>query len=138
MKRLKYFFKRDNDKEYMLNQILDKLSNKEVISKCEKVFLDNYHLDYLKDYLFLSKYDFISQVKNLLDKKDLICNLKSYNDKVLEVINKKDKDFLLLENKEKCEVKDNYLYHINYIYKKDHFTLTESEEFYEKLENDDN
>ena len=138
MKRLKYFFKRETDKEYTLNQILDKISKKEIISNYEKNFLDNYNLDYLKDYLFLSKYDFISKVKYLLDKKNMICNLQEYNDKVLEVINKKDKDFLLLENKQKCEVKDNYLYHINYIYKNDYFLLTESDEFYEKIENDDN
>jgi hypothetical protein len=138
MKRLKYFFKRDTDKVYALNQILDKISKNETISTCEKKFLDNYNLDYIKDYLYLSKYDFISQVKYLLDKKDMICNLQAYNDKVLEVINKKDKDFLLLENQERCEVKDSYLYHINYVCKNDHFLLTESDEFYEKIETDDN
>jgi hypothetical protein len=138
MKRLKYFFKRDTDKVYALNQILDKISKNEIISTCEKKFLDNYNLDYIKDYLYLSKYDFISQVKYLLDKKDMICNLQAYNDKVLEVINKKDRDFLLLENQKRCEVKDNYLYHINYVCKNDHFLLTESDEFYEKIETDDN
>ena len=138
MKRLKYFFNRATDKEYALNQILDKISNKEAISNCEQKFLDNYNLDYIKDYLYLSKYDFLHHVNNLLDKKDMICNLQKYNDKVIDVISKEDKDFLLLENTIKCEVKDNYLYHINYVCKNYHFKLTESDEFYEKIEKDEN
>ena len=100
--------------------------------------MDNYNLDYIKDYLYLSKYDFLHHVNNLLDKKDMICNLQKYNDKVIDVISKEDKDFLLLENTIKCEVKDNYLYHINYVCKNDHFKLTESDEFYEKIEKDEN
>ena len=138
MKRLKHFFKGNTDKEYTLNNILDKIYKNEVISTYEKKFLDNYNLEYIKDYLYLSKYDFILQVKYLLDKKDLICNLRSHNEKVLEIKDKRDKNFLLLENKEHCEIKDSFLYHINYIYKKDHFILTESDEFYEKIETNDN
>lgn len=138
MKRLNFFLKRDSNKEYTLNKILDKISNNEIISNIEKKFLDNYHLDYAKDYLYLSRMDFLTHVKNLLDKKDIICNLQKYDDKVIEVINKKGKDFLLLLNTDKCEIKDSFLFHINYVYKKDHFTLTESGEFYEKIERNDN
>jgi hypothetical protein len=138
MKRLKYFFKGDTDKEYRLNQILDKISKKETIFNFEQKFLDNYNLEYIKDYLFLSKNDFLIKLNYLLYKKDIICNLQTHNNKVIHIINKEDKDFLLLENNIKCEVKDNYLYHINYVYKNDHFKLTESDEFYEKIEKDDN
>lgn len=134
MKRLKYFFKKDSDKEFILNKILDKISKNEIIFNYEKNFLDNYNLEYIKDYLFLSKSDFILHVKYLLDKKDLICNIKSFDDKVIKVKNQDNKEYLLLENSKYCEIKDNFLYHINYIYKRDHFILTESDEFYEKIE----
>ena len=138
MKRIRYFFKNVIDKEDVLNQILDKISKHEHIYNYEKKFLYNYNLDYIKDYLYLSKTDFLIKVNYLIDKKEMICNLKEYNDKVIDVFNKRNIDFLLLESKKKCEVKDNYLYHINYIYKKDHFKLTQSDEFYEKLKRDDN
>ena len=96
--------------------------------------------DLKKDYLLLSKSRTCDVVNQLL-KNDLtvICNLNDRDGKIGLEIKEVDNNIefeystLYLKGGSKHSMYDRFLYNVKYINKKDHFSLEEHDEYFEKL-----
>jgi hypothetical protein len=130
-------------KDDELNRILDKISDKKDLTDLEKKFLSNlnsYSDDLLTDYMYLTKNDVFNKVRDLLEgKRIVICDLCDKNGKIgikiKSIHNTFDDDFcfVLLQNKMKIILKDNYSYNIIYNIKRDEYSLETQDEFFERI-----
>jgi hypothetical protein len=129
---------KETRKESELNKILDKISNKEDLTKRESDFLDLYNKtqdsDY-KDYSYLSRHLALSKIEEyILKKKKIYCDLYDRDGKVGELIIDVDKIIykLILKHGDFI-MEDKYLYNISYNFDKDIYSLTSQDEYFEEL-----
>jgi hypothetical protein len=145
VKRLiRYYLLGESLKEIEMNKILDKISKKKRLTSREKNFLELYNHtsdDDSKDYMMLSKNVAFKRVKQLLDsQKKVICDLHDRDGKIglqiIDIENDIEKDFckVILKGGVIAKLKDNFLYNIIYNLKKNLYSLTEQDEYFEKIE----
>lgn len=133
------FKSKDNLKISELNQILDKISIQKELSEQEKNFLDHYDKileDEIKDYNFLSLLDLFYILCRI--NKTIICDIKDkqgkINSQILSVEYNHDDCKILLGLKHGSFVlTDNFLYKLTYEFKHDNYSLDIQNEFYEKI-----
>jgi DNA-binding TFAR19-related protein (PDSD5 family) len=142
--KIKYYLLGESIKEIEMNRILDKISKKLNLSTREKKFL--YLYNYTKnednrDFMLLSKNMVVKKVTDLLKKdKTIICDLTDRNGKIglkIENINNNiENDFckIVMKNGITHNIYDRYLYNIIYNLKRDQYSLQEHDEYYEKIE----
>ena len=145
VKRLiRYYLLGESLKEIEMNKILDKISKKQRLTSREKNFLELYNHtsdDDSKDYMMLSKNVTFKRVKQLLDsQKKVICDLHDRDGKIglqiIDIENDIEKDFckVILKGGVIAKLQDNFLYNIIYNLKKNLYSLTEQDEYFEKIE----
>lgn len=145
VKRLiKYYLLGESLKEIEMNKILDKISRKKKLTIREKNFLELYNEtseDDERDYMMLSKNVAFKRLKHLLDGgKKIICDLHDRNGKIgLQIIdleNDIENEFceIKLKNQSIFKLQDKFLYNITYNLKKNLYSLTEQDEYFEKIE----
>lgn len=142
-KFFRYYFFGESIKEIEMNRILEKISKKSTLSKREKNFLELYSLskDEDKDLMYLSKNTVYKKVKDFLQKgKTVICDLHDRDGKIGQVIKDVLNNFeeetcdLILKDGNKHKLHDKFLYNLIYNIKKDHYSLQEQDEYFEKIE----
>jgi hypothetical protein len=137
-KWLKHYVLRETIKEIELNRILDKISNGENLNDRENGFLDLYNQtqdsDY-KDFSFLSRQLTIVKIQEFLDKKKKVyCDLYDRDGKIGQLITAIDKiSFKLIFRHSDHFMEDRYLYNLTYDMKKDLYSLTSQDEYFEEL-----
>lgn len=145
VKRLiKYYLLGESLKEIEMNKILDKISRKKKLTIREKNFLELYNEtseDDARDYMMLSKNVAFKRLKHLLDGgKKIICDLHDRNGKIgLQIIdleNDIENEFCEIKLKDQSifKLQDKFLYNITYNLKKNLYSLTEQDEYFEKIE----
>jgi hypothetical protein len=145
VKRLiKYYLLGESLKEIEMNKILDKISRKKKLTIREKNFLELYNEtseDDARDYMMLSKNVAFKRLKHLLDNgKKIICDLHDRNGKIgLQIIdleNDIENEFCEIKLKDQSifKLQDKFLYNITYNLKKNLYSLTEQDEYFEKIE----
>jgi hypothetical protein len=145
VKRLiKYYLLGESLKEIEMNKILDKISRKKKLTIREKNFLELYNEtseDDERDYMMLSKNVAFKRLKHLLDGgKKIICDLHDRNGKIgLQIIdleNDIENEFCEIKLKDQSifKLQDKFLYNITYNLKKNLYSLTEQDEYFEKIE----
>ena len=130
-------------KEIELNRILDKVSKKQNLQDKEKKFLDLYSTtteEDMKDYMYLSKNDAYSKVKDIIESgKIIICDIYDKNGKIGLKITGIENDFtdescvVTMKGGETHKLEDRFLYNIIYSSSKDEYSLQTQEEFFEKI-----
>ena len=128
-------------REMELNRILDKISKRENLSKKEEQFLNLYNQtreeDY-KDYHLLSKILACDKIIYYINKdKKVWCDVCDKFGKLNDIIIKvyKSSFTLFLKNGEYI-MRDNFLYNITFNIKRNDYTLTEQDQYYEEIEID--
>ena len=145
VKRLiKYYLLGESLKEIEMNKILDKISRKKKLTIREKNFLELYNEtseDDERDYMMLSKNVAFKRLKHLLDGgKKILCDLHDRNGKIgLQIIdleNDIENEFCEIKLKDQSifKLQDKFLYNITYNLKKNLYSLTEQDEYFEKIE----
>jgi hypothetical protein len=145
VKRLiKYYLLGESLKEIEMNKILDKISRKKKLTIREKNFLELYNEtseDDERDYMMLSKNVAFKRLKHLLDGgKKIICDLHDRNGKIgLQIVdleNDIENEFCEIKLKDQSifKLQDKFLYNITYNLKKNLYSLTEQDEYFEKIE----
>ncbi len=142
-KFISYLDIRESVKEMELNKILDKISKKIGINSREEEFLGKYNSiedKDMQDYRMLTPQTVFEKIREIIDtNKKIICNLIDRDGKIgMQIIsisrNYKDDTFTLeLKNKEKIELKDNFLYNIIYDIDRNQYSLEIEDKFFEKL-----
>lgn len=143
-KIIKYYLLGESLREIELNRILDKIGKKKKLSERERNFLDLYQStreDEMKDFMLLSKNATFAKVKDLLENnKRIICNLEDNNGKFGLLIISIENDFeednciIYMRGNEKHTLEDRFLYNIIYNTKKDEYSLESQDEYFEKIE----
>ena len=143
-KIIKYYLLGESLREIELNRILDKIGKKKKLSERERNFLDLYQStreDEMKDFMLLSKNATYAKVKDLLENdKRIICNLEDNNGKFGLLITSIENDFeednciISMRGNEKHTLEDRFLYNIIYNTKKDEYSLESQDEYFEKIE----
>lgn len=141
---IKYYILGESLKDIEMNKILDKISRKKKLSAREKNFLELYNHtsdDDTKDYMMLSKNVASKRVRHLLDNnKKIICDLHDRDGKIglpiIDIQNDYELEFceLKLKGDVICKLEDKFLYNITYNLKKNLYSLTEQDEYFEKIE----
>lgn len=140
----KYLTLRESIKDEELNRILDKLSNGGVLTTTEKNFLitfDEILESDISTQSHLSKNQVVLKVKHLLDgKKKVLCEMCDrdglIDDEIIGVRNDFERDVAILNLKhgETTKLFDRFFYRIEYNFQKDCYYLYQGEEFFEKIE----
>lgn len=142
-KVIKYYLLGKSLKEIEANRILDKISKGQPISDREKRFLDLYNHttdDLEKDFMYLSKNTAYERIKILLDnKKIIVCDLYDRDGRIGLNIQSIENNF----NSENCVIfmthdtvhtlEDRFLYNLIYNHKKDKYSLQVQDEYFEKI-----
>jgi hypothetical protein len=137
-KWFKHYILKESLKEIELNKILDRISDGEILSKREDDFLDLYNQtvdsDYM-DYSYLSRNLVCNKISDYIDKKRKVyCDLCDKNGKLSDIIVKVDKEeFKLTLRHGVFVLEDRFLYNITYNMKKDEYSLTSQDEYFEEL-----
>jgi hypothetical protein len=144
----KYLKIKDSIQDSRVNQILDKLLVGKKLNKEETKYLDKF--DYilklnLKDYSHLSKNVTVEIITSLIDKKiKVICELTDRNGKFNDEIIKLKNEFednkceIYMKKGEICFLSDKFLYNLIYNIKKNYYSLTIQDEYFEKITIDKN
>ncbi len=145
-KLIKYYLLGESIKEIELNRILDKINSKKKLSDKEINFLNLYQdtrEEDMKDFMFLSKNSTYNRIKDLLDKnKKVICDLHDRDGKIgLKIVDienhfEDEECTLYLKGNETFLLEDKFLYNLIYNKKKDEYSLQEQDEYFEKIEDD--
>jgi hypothetical protein len=135
----KHFILRESIKEIELNSILEKISNGENLTIREDNFLNLYNQTQdsdFKDYSHLSRNLACDKIIDFLDKKKKVwCDLCDRNGKINDIILSVEKpEFRLILRHGNIIMLDKYLYNLNYNIKKDEYSLTEQDEYFEEIE----
>jgi DNA-binding TFAR19-related protein (PDSD5 family) len=143
-KKIKYYLLGESLKEIEMNRILEKISKKLKLSLREKRFLDLYNYtknEDNRDFMLLSKNMVVKKITDLLKKdKTIICDLTDRDGKIglkIEDINNNiESDFcqIVMKSGITHNIYDRYLYNIIYNLKRDQYSLQEHDEYYEKIE----
>ena len=134
----KYYVLKQSVKEIELNRILDKISDKDRLTDRELNFLNLYNETQetdQKDYSYLSRNLVCNKIKDYLDKKKKIyCDLCDKDGKISELILQIEKSEFKLTLKHGVFVlEDKYLYNITYNIKKDEYSLSSQDEYFEEI-----
>jgi len=144
----KYLVLRDSIQDTRVNQILDKILIGRKLTKEETTFLDRF--DYiinqeLKDYSHLSKNKCVDVLENLISRDiKIICELTDRNGKLNELIVQIENEFqennckIILKSGEICNLHDKFLYNLFYNVKKNFYSLSIQDEYFEKITIDNN
>jgi Icc-related predicted phosphoesterase len=143
-KFISYFkLNESSNKERRLNDILDRINKGSELNKNDKEFLDNFETTSdadFKDYKMLTDETAFSTLNDLLESnRKIICNLNNRDGKIgiqIKSVSRSfesEKTFLVLTNNDKIELRDNFLYDINYNSVSNEWFLEEVDEFYEKI-----
>ena len=137
-KWFKYYVLRESIKEIELNSILDKISNGKLLTDRENNFLNLYNdtLDSdLKDYSYLSRYLVTNKISEYLDRnKKIYCDLYDRDGKISQLILSVDKiTFKLTLKHGEYTMEYRYLYNLIYDIKKDQYSLTVQDEYFEEI-----
>lgn len=135
----KHYILRESIKEIELNKILDKISNGEELTIREDDFLNLYNQTQdndLKDYCYLSRTIAIDKISDYLDKnKKIWCDLHDRNGSLnCLIMNVYKPDFKLIFKNGEHIMKDNFLYNLKYNFKRDDYSLTHQDEYFEEIE----
>jgi len=135
----KHFILKESLKEIELNRILDKISNGETLTIREDDFLNLYNQTQendFNDYLYLSRNLACDKINDFVTKqKKVWCDLKDKNGKIGDLIIKVYKpEFKLILKHGEHIMDDKFLYNITYNIKKDEYSLTEQDEYFEEIE----
>jgi hypothetical protein len=144
----KYLVIKDSIQDNRVNQILEKIIIGKKLTKEDNSFLEKFdhiiNLE-LKDYSHLSKNMCVEIMRGLIDKGiRIICDLTDRNGKLNEVIIKLENNFeennckIILKNGEIAYLYDNFLYNLIYNVKKNYYSLTIQDEYFEKITVDKN
>lgn len=141
---LKYYILKEPLKEIEMDSILDKISNKIVLTERESKFLELYTQtsgEHYKDYMLLSKNSVYNRIKQLLDNKEsVVCDLTDRDGKIglpiIDIFNDIELEYGSVKTKdEKChKLYDSFLYNIIYNNKRSEYSLQKHDEYYEKIE----
>lgn len=144
----KYLVIKDSIQDNRVNHILDKILVGKKLTKEDNSFLDKFDhiIDLeLKDYSLLSKNMCVEVIKNLIDKEiKIICDLTDRDGKLNEMILKIENNFeennckIILKNGEITYLYDNFLYNLIYNVRKNYYSLTIQDEYFEKITIDKN
>jgi len=145
-KMFKYYLLGESLKEIEINRILDKISKKSKLTQKEKTFLSLYNetsKEIEKDYMLLSKFVVCSKIEEILNNNiPIVCNLTDRDGKIgLSIIgieNNEEDSILLLKGDKKHLIKDSFLYNLIYNTKKGGYSLEEHDEYFEKIEANEN
>jgi hypothetical protein len=144
----KYLVIKDSIQDNRVNQILDKILVGKKLTKEETSFLEKFehiiNLE-LKDYSHLSKNMCVDIIQNLMSKGiKIICDLTDRNGKINEQISKFENSFeennckIFLKSGEIFYLQDNFLYNLIYNVRKNYYSLTIQDEYFEKITIDKN
>ena len=134
----KHFILKETIKEIELNRILDRISDGETLTLREDNFLNLYNqtkdADY-KDYSHLSRDLMCRKISDYLSQnKKIYCDLCDKDGKISELIKEVNEDeFKLILRHGQFILQDNFLYNITYNMKKDEYSLTNQDEYYELI-----
>lgn len=134
-KKIMYIKETYSNKDILLNDILDKMYNKETLTQTEQDFLSNY--DTIDDDLYKDRYHltnesvFYTIVRILDDHVNVSYNKEGIVDTKYDYIN--DKYWLILYNNDKYELKDNLLYNLLFDTVRNEFILIIHDEYFEKI-----
>lgn len=135
----KHYILKESLKEIELNRILDKISNGENLTVREDNFLNLYNQTQdndLNDFSHLSRIIAINKISDYIDKKKKIwCDITDKNGKIGDIIIKVNKsEYKLILRHGEYYMPDNMLYNITYNIKKDEYSLTKQDEYFEEIE----
>jgi len=135
----KHYVLKESIKDIELNRILDKISKGESLTIREDDFLNLYNQTQdsdLNDYAYLSRNLACDKVIDYLAKKKKIwCDLYDKDGKIGDIITDVYKpEFKLILRHGSYIMSDNLLYNITYNMKKDEYSLTKQDEYYEEIE----
>ena len=144
----KYLIIKDSLQDSRVNQILEKILVGKKLTKEETLFLDRFeyiiNLE-LKDYSHLSKNMCVEIIENLMSKNiKIICDLTDRDGKINEQVINLENNFqensckVILKCGEICYLQDNFLYNLIYNVKKNYYSLTIQDEYFEKITIDKN
>lgn len=101
---------------------------------------DTLHSSELKDYMYLSKLSAHLLISEFLEKGiKVICNLTDRDGKIgeeiISVSNELESEFSIvkLKNGKITKLEDKFLYNINFINRKNYYSLTIQDEYFEKI-----
>lgn len=134
----KYYVLKESIKEIELNCILDKISNGLDLTTRESEFLNLYNQindNDCKDYSYLSVQLTCNKIEEYLEKKKKIyCDLCDRDGKISQLISTIDiSKYKLTLKHDVYYLDDKHLYNISYNIKKDEYSLTCQDEYYEKI-----
>lgn len=143
-KMIKHYILGESLKEIEINRILDKICKKSNLTKKEKDFLNLYNETQKadnRDYMLLSKSVVSTKVRELIDSgKKVICDLHDRDGKIglliIDVVNnyEDDKATIVMKGGVEQNLYDRFLYNLIYNSKKDLYSLQEHDEYFEKIE----
>jgi hypothetical protein len=145
-KIIKHYILGESIKEIELNRILDKVAKKSSLTDREMRFLELYQTtreEEIKDFLLLSRHSAAVRIQTLIESgKKVICDLTDRDGKIGLLITsaecsiEEEECILKLKGGQNASMKDSFLYNIGYDMKRDRYSLTEHDEYYEKTEID--
>jgi len=142
---IKYYLFKESIKDMELNKIKDKINKRKALTKREINFLELYQItdkkEEFKDFLYLSKNTTFSKILELLENKiKVICNLHDRNGKFGMEIVKIENNFedetctITMVHDEHHKLHDKFLYNLIYNTKRKEYSLEEQDEYFEKIE----
>ncbi len=134
----KHYVLCESNKEIELNRILDKVSINDKLNANETNYLNTYHStdeNDIKDYTHLSRNMTCDKIAHYLDKtKKIYCDIYDKDGKINELILKIEKPCFKLTLKHGFyTLHEKYLYNIKYNLKKDEYSLTCQDEYFEEI-----
>jgi hypothetical protein len=143
-KMIQHYILGESLKEIEIKRILSKICKKSKLTSKEHDFLDLYNETQLsnnRDYMLLSKSVVSTKIKEMIVLgKKVICNLTDRNGKLgLEIIDvendyEKDSSVIIMKGSIKNNLHEKFLYNLIYNVKKNHYSLEEHDEYFEKIE----
>jgi hypothetical protein len=148
-KIFKHYILRESIKEIEMNRILDKIFKKSKLSKKEVGFLNLYNetqaVEDDKDFMLISKNFVVKKVNDLIKiGKKVICDLHDRDGKIgIQILFIEDdindeSSIVRMKNDQFHKLHDKFLYNLIYNIKRNEYSLQEQDEFFEKIEVNDN
>jgi len=143
-KLIKYYLLGKSIKDIELNKILNKVRKDEDLTEREENFLRLYkslNLNLNKDFMLLSKNTTFQKIEELLESNiKVVCNLHDRDGEMDDIIigssNEFDEDvcYISLKSKITKKLEDRFLYNLIYNDKREYYSLTSHDEYFEKIE----
>ena len=135
----KHYILKETIKDIELNRILDKISNGQKLSIREDNFLNLYNMTQdsdMDDYSHLSRNLACDKIIYYLEKKKKVwCDICDKDGKISDIIiNVEKPTYKLILKHGVFVIQDSFLYNISYNIKKDDYSLTEQDEYFEEIE----